>query len=145
MREGLERFNNEMDLNIRNILYENEAFIIDMNATDQLYDQGINRLGVSIDSYEPYSEYTIELKKQKGQPTDRVTLHDEGDFAGSFFLDVGTDRFEIRAGDGKTQELIRKYGRQILGLTDENLKDLIWKYIYPELCRIRDNYIYGTK
>lgn len=144
MRDGLQAFQDNIPLIIQKVIFENEALIIDMNATEQLYEQGINSVGVSIDNYAPYSEYTIEIKKAKGQPTDRVTLHDEGDFSGSFFLDVAYDRFEIKAADGKTQELIRKYGRQILGLTDENIRELVKSYIYPELCTERDRYIYGN-
>lgn len=130
---------------IQDIIFENEAYIIDMNATEQLFEQGVNNLGVSIDDYAPYSPYTIEIKKQKGQPTNRVTLHDEGDFSGSFFIQVGNGLFEIKAADFKTQDLIKKYGRQILGLTDENIKELINKYILPDILKQRSKYIYGKK
>jgi len=128
---------------IQNIIYENEAFIIDMNAEEQLFEQGINRLGVNISDYAPYSPYTIEIKQQKGQPTDRVTLRDEGDFESSFFLQVSDKKFEIKAGDFKTEDLIKKYGRQILGLTNENISQLIWDYIYPDLINITKKELYG--
>ena len=118
---------------IRRIILDNEAYIIDMNAQEQLYERGINRLGVKISHYAPYAPLTIEIKKAKGQPTNRVTLRDEGDFESSFYIEAGDTQFEIRASDPKTEELIKKYGRQILGLTDENLEELIWNYIYPEL------------
>lgn len=128
---------------IQNIIYENEAFIIDMNAEEQLFEQGINRLGISISDYAPYSPYTIQIKEQKGQPTNRVTLRDEGDFESSFFLQVSDKQFEIKAGDFKTEELIKKYGRQILGLTYENISQLIWSYIYPDLIDITKKELYG--
>lgn len=120
---------------LQNIILDNDSYIIDMNATDQLYSKGINRVGVDISDYAPYSPLTIEIKKQKGQPYNRVTLHDSGEFAGSFYLQVGLYQFEIKAGDWKTEELIKKYGRQILGLTDENIKKLIWDYVYPDLLK----------
>lgn len=129
---------------IQDIIFENEAYIIDMNATEQLFEQGVNNLGVSIDDYAPYSPYTIEIKKQKGQPTNRVTLHDEGDFAASIYLEVGDDQFLVKAADFKTEELIKKYGRQILGLTDESLATVIWSYIYPDLLAKAQQTIYGT-
>jgi len=132
-------------LYISEIILKNDAFIIDMNATDQLFDKGVNNLGVSIDDYMPYSPYTIEIKKIKGQPYNRVTLHDENDFSESFFLEVGNEKFEIKAADFKTLDLIKKYGRQILGLTPENISELIWKYIYPELEEKRNKLIYGKK
>lgn len=128
---------------IQNIIWENEAYIVDMNAEEQLFEQGINRLGVDISDYAPYSPYTIEIKEAKGQPTNRVTLRDEGDFESSFFLQVNDKQFEIKASDFKTEELIKKYGRQILGLTDENIASLIWEYIYPDLIAERNKLLYG--
>lgn len=129
---------------IRRIILDNEAYIIYMNAQEQLYERGINRLGVKISDYAPYAPLTIEIKKAKGQPTNRVTLRDEGDFESSFYLEVGDTQFEIRASDPKTEELIKKYGRQILGLTDENLEELIWNYIYSELLDKAKSIIYGS-
>nr|UVM82171.1 MAG: virion morphogenesis family protein [Bacteriophage sp.] len=128
---------------IQNIIWDNEAYIIDLNAEEQLYEQGINRLGVEIADYAPYSPVTIAIKEAKGQPTNRVTLRDEGDFESSFFLEVGDKQFEIKASDFKTEDLIRKYGRQILGLTDENIAILIWQYIYPDLINEAKTQIYG--
>lgn len=120
---------------IQRIIMDNEAYIVDLNAQDQLYEEGINRLGVSIMDYAPYRPLTIAIKEQKGQPTNRVTLRDTGDFENSFYLEVGDKQFEIKASDWKTESLIKKYGRQILGLTDENISSLIWDYIYPDLMK----------
>lgn len=128
---------------IQNIIWDNEAYIVDLNAEEQLYEQGIDRLGVEIADYAPYSPVTIAIKEAKGQPTNRVTLRDEGDFESSFFLEVGDKQFEIKASDFKTEDLIRKYGRQILGLTDENIAILIWQYIYPDLINEAKTQIYG--
>ena len=128
---------------IQQIILDNESYIVDMNAEVQLYEQGINNLGVDIADYAPYSPLTIEIKQSKGQPTNRVTLRDEGDFESSFFLEVGNTQFEIKASDWKTEELIHRYGRQILGLTDENISVLIWQYIYPDLSKAVKNSVYG--
>ena len=128
---------------IQNIIWDNEAYIVDLNAEEQLYEQGINRLGVEIADYAPYSPVTIAIKEAKGQPTNRVTLRNEGDFESSFFLEVGDKQVEIKASDFKTEDLIMKYGRQILGLTDENIAILIWQYIYPDLINEAKTQIYG--
>lgn len=128
---------------MQDIIWDNDAYIIDMNAEEQLFERGINRLGVEVMDYAPYSPVTIEIKEAKGQPTNRVTLRDEGDFESSFFLEVGDKQFEIRASDFKTEDLIKKYGRQILGLTDENIAILIWQYIYPDLMDEAKKQIYG--
>lgn len=128
---------------IQSIILENEYVITDMNSEDQLYEQGVNRLGVNIMDYAPYSPLTIEIKKEKGQPYNRVTLRDEGDFEHSFYVEADTQQFTIKAADWKTEDLIQRYGRQILGLTEENKIILIWAYIYPELKAKTKEYIYG--
>ena len=130
---------------IQNIIWDNEAYIVDLNAEEQLFEQGINRLGVEISDYAPYSPVTIAIKEAKGQPTNRVTLRDTGDFEASFYLEVGDKQFEIKASDFKTEDLIKKYGRQILGLTDENIAALIWQYIFPDLMKKAKNVLYGNE
>lgn len=130
---------------IQKIIKENEAAIIDMNAQEQLFESGENSLGVSIASYAPYSPITIEIKKMKGQPTNRVTLRDEGDFESSFYLVISDKQFEIKASDWKTEELVEKYGSSILGLTKENIASLTWDYIYPELMDTIKKELYGKQ
>ena len=65
-------------------------FILFANRYDQLYDRGIDSDGKTLGDYSPY---TIIQKEKKGQPTDRVTLFDEGDLYRSFktFLDQNHD------------------------------------------------------
>lgn len=115
------------------IILDHEAEICDMNTESQLFERGVNRVGVEIMDYAPYHPYTIELKELKGQPTNRVTLRDEGDFHRSFKVQTYPDKFLIYATDGKTEWLMKKYGRQIIGLTDENAEELAQSYIKPEL------------
>lgn len=116
---------------IAKVITDNQEFIIDMNAESQLYDKGINRFGVDISDYAPYSQITIEIKREKGQPYNRVTLRDEGAFESSFFIEFLNDGFRISASDAKAAALTRKYGDGILGLTDENLQVVIRDYIKP--------------
>lgn len=115
------------------IIENHDYEIIEMNTQDQLYEQGITATGVSIMDYAPYSEYTIELKAQKGDPYDRVTLRDEGDFHRSFYLDIDNEKFTFDAEDWKTRELLRLYGDEIMGLTQHNIEELEKNIILPDL------------
>lgn len=87
LRNRVATFNNGLSSGayIQQIIWDNDAYIVDMNAEEQLVEQGINRLGVDIMDYAPYSPLTIAIKEEKGQPTNRVTLRDTGDFEASFF------------------------------------------------------------
>lgn len=134
--DKLKRFEEEIFSAIEKALRENEAIIVEMNSEDQLYEKGINREGVSIASFAPYSPITIQIKREKGQPTNRVTLRDEGDFHYSFFIEFREDSFKIVADDWKTKQLIAGYGETILGLTDENFKDLALNYVAPEIIKL---------
>lgn len=117
------------------IIMDYEAEIVDMNVEDQLFERGVNRLNVNIMDYQPYHPETIEIKMAKGQPYDRVTLRDEGDFHSSFHLNIDSEKFEIVADDEKTEWLKKRYGRQILGLTVENARELAESYVQPDLIK----------
>lgn len=132
----LRNLEKEIISTVERVLRENQNIIIDMNVEDQLFEKGINRNGIEIASYAPYSPLTIELKRLKGQPTGRVTLRDEGDFHYSFFVEYSSEGFEVKAGDFKTKFLTDNYGAEILGLTDENVKDLAMNYIAPEIIKL---------
>lgn len=120
---------------IEEIIKEHSDILIDANAYDQLFEKGITRTGQYIAEYAPYAPITIEIKKQKGQPTARVTLRDEGDFHRSFYVEFQTDGFEMKASDYKTPKLINQYGEEILGLTDDNFKDIIEGVIKPTILK----------
>ena len=68
---------------------------------------------------------TVEIKKGKGQPYDRVTLKDEGDFYRNFVLEA--DKFPVTtmSTDLKTGKLAEKYGSEIFGFTDESKNEIV--------------------
>lgn len=116
----------------KKIVRDNDNILIDMNAQDQLYAKGVNRLGVRIDEYQPYRSLTIQVKIEKRQPYDRVTLKDTGEFYDSFYVETAEDRFYIKASDEKTNWLIKKYGAEIFGLTNDSLAEFINDYVKDE-------------
>lgn len=117
---------------VKKIVRDNDNILIDMNAQDQLYAKGVNRLGVRIDEYQPYRPLTIKVKIEKRQPYDRVTLKDTGEFYDSFYVETAEDRFYIKASDEKTNWLIKKYGAEIFGLTNDSLAEFINDYVKDE-------------
>lgn len=127
---------------IRKALEQNQEKIVELNV-EQLYDYGINSLGIRIDTYAPYSPYTVYIKKEKGQPYDRVTLRDTGDFHSSFEVIFNPASFYITATDSKTQELIDRYGENIFGLTAENRTEFTKEYVVPEVIKDLRKEIFG--
>jgi len=106
--------------------------ILDLNRYDQLFDKGINSEGVRLDEVGGgYASFTIDYKQSKGQPTDRITLKDSGDFYNSFKIKVSTDYLEILADTIKpTSNLLDDWGVDILGLTDQS-KEKLSKLMIP--------------
>lgn len=123
--DRVRKFKEEIPATLEVIVADNEQTIVRWNAENQLFEKGENRLGIRIDSYQPYTPLTIQIKKDKGQPYDRVTLRDEGDFERSFYIEFFSDGFRIYAFDSKVDELTDKYGSEILGLNEENFEKLI--------------------
>lgn len=100
--------------------------IIKLNTESQLYDQGIDSEGKSLsDIGGGYSPRTIEIKQEEGQPTDRVTLKDTGEFYRSFRVTFIDGDLLIHANPYKGDvNLYREWGLNIVGLTQDNL-DLV--------------------
>lgn len=110
------------------IVRANEADALDLNLS-QLFD-GKDSDGKEITP--GYSPFTIMIKKQKGQPTDRVTLKDEGDFYNSFFLNATKFPIVFDSKDLKSPMLTEKYGSQIFGLGDKSKEEFV-QDIKPEV------------
>lgn len=135
--------NNVIDLDINRIVIgilsikSVQDFIIKLNTQSQLFEKGEDSLGVKLEDIGGgYSIFTIEEKKKKGQPTDRVTLFDEGDFYDSFSVKLGPDLFEIEADTIKEgDDLQDRWGDDILGLSDES-KDVLFKIIKDEIIQV---------
>lgn len=130
---GLKDVQAEIGKVFEQVVRENEDLITEMVSESQLYEEGKRGDGVFIADFAPYRPMTIELKQALGQPTDRVTLRDEGDFHRSFYIEFKSDGFEIRASDWKEDKLKWEYGEEILKLSSEHLSDLIRNYVIPAI------------
>lgn len=89
----------------------------------------IQRLGAK---YKGYAPATIRIKEQKGQPTDRITLKDTGDFYFEEFADVRSEGIIADSADEKSAKLQKDYGPKIFGLADPSKQEYIDK-VGPEL------------
>jgi len=129
------RFNNVINLDqdaiISNILRDAEfqRFIIDLNTEEQLFEKGIDSLGASLGDYAATTiegTSSFEGKKDKGQRFDHITLKDTGEFYKSFAIKVQNGGFLITADPNKDDtNLFDDFGKEVVGLTDENLQIVI--------------------
>jgi len=108
---------------------ETQEFLIFV-LQEQLFQSGEDGKGVPIGMYSPF---TITIKKRKGQPTDRVTLKDTGDFYDSYIIKPFNGGFTIDAdGEKEDKNLFDIYGDDILLPNQESL-DLIAEYYEEQL------------
>ena len=133
MRDNVKSIERNIGAWCRDAVNANMAKICELNSEEQLYKKGETSTGVSIDTYQPYRPLTIQIKTEKGQPTDRVTLNDTGDFYESFVIFADEVGFEIDATDWKRGELVDKYGEEIFGLNEENRQKVAREILLPEL------------
>lgn len=129
----LKKLNQNFEKTVIDILYDIRHILIDMNVEDQLFIRGITSDGVAIIDSKPYSPFTVGIKKQKGQPTNRVTTRDTGEFHDGFTVKRKPKSIELTSTDDKTFELTLKYGDGLFGLTKENLEELKKEYVFPKL------------
>lgn len=129
----LRKFDEILGKELVNEIMSHEKEIIEAVVQNQLYEHGINGTGVEIMSYKPYRPRTIKNKQRKGQPYNRVTLKDTGEWYNSLRLVYDVDGFFITSTDEKNTYLKKKYGPTILRLTNENLSMILNKYIRPNL------------
>lgn len=127
--------------------------MVRMNTMDQLYDEGIDSKGNFLGYYSPATiqgTQNFEGKIQKGQRHDHITLNDSGKFYASEKVKLYADGMTFSAQTQKTSnetviyydekgkglksskkkkvvdtDLIKDFGKDILGLTNENLSYVI--------------------
>ncbi|MDB4278967.1 hypothetical protein N9917_05135 [Deltaproteobacteria bacterium] len=103
--------------------------VIKTAQTDEQMFSGITAGGSSIRPF-PYAKSTINYKRKKGQPTDRITLKDSGDFYDSIEVESRPVDFIISTQITYSIFLVAKYA-DILGLTAQNLTLFVQNYTMP--------------
>ena len=116
---------------------ESFGFVIkDFIVNKQLFQKGIDGNSKRLAGY---SRITIKIKRSKGQPTDRTTLHDSERFVGSIEIKAFSDRFVVSSNVPYVGKLVKQYGKDIFKLTDENLAEFLTKFYLPILKQYVDD------
>lgn len=112
---------------IKQALRKNESEIIEQQQIQM--QAGQDSQGQQIRP--AYTPFTKRMKREKGQPTDRVTLKDTGDFYAKQYAAFKADHLEIRSRDKKSPALVEKYGSAIFGLARPAVESVAYR-IKPE-------------
>lgn len=92
---------------------QHEGDIVDANRSQLA--QGKTATGGTVKPF--YKPETVKRKKKKGQPTDKVTLKDEGKFYQGFYAKATRGGIEQGSTDPKTTYLVNRYTDTIFGLS----------------------------
>lgn len=128
--QRLDKIEADLENQAYRIIAEIQEKIIDFVRESQLYEKGIDGKGERL---EPYSAYTVALKKQKGEVYNRTTLLDTGDFYEGMYITARDGKYTITSSDDKTPMLHAKYGKNIMLVTDENNEIINKEEILPRL------------
>ena len=114
---------------------EIKRHIIYLNAFDQLFVGGLNADGDIVGTYANYTEsvnssksFTFNGLTKRKIAGDAYFFYDSGGFLRSFSVSIKKDGFTIKANDEIDDEffgsLTEKYGKNLIGLTDESKTEL---------------------
>lgn len=115
---------------LKDVFTKYDNVIKQTNTQEQLFTLGQDAKAQSLGSY---AESTKRIKIRKRQPIDRVTLKDTGDFYDSITVTATDKEVIIETTIEYAQFLVKRYGKEILGVQDMFLKDFYDRYIVPEL------------
>lgn len=102
----------------------------------QLYDHGMDG---NNDRLPGYSRFTIRMKIRKGDPYDRTTLKDKGNFHDSIEV-TGTPYYIlISSNDSKAKKLVKRYGEDILRISIQHFSIFFNEYYIPNLKKYVNN------
>lgn len=114
-----------------------ETLVVELNTEGQLFELGQDENGALLENIGgDYATRTKLYKRQQGQPIDRVTLKDTGEFYRSFTAqvqyngDIVIEANTIK--DGK--DLQERWGKGILGLNKQS-KEVIQNEVRNDIIR----------
>jgi hypothetical protein len=116
---------------IQTSIASNEQILVDQQTDGQM-DKGKDSNSISF--IPDYATSTKNIKRSKGQPTNRVTLKDTGALYNSITIQANTTNAVISAGVAYFGFLVSHYEtNSILGIQDEAMKEFLIDYTIPEI------------
>jgi phage gpG-like protein len=116
---------------IKEAIQKND-FVLIHEQTEEQFNRGEDANGKQF--VPSYADSTKAYKRRKGQPTDRVTLEDEGDLKRSIQIEANSTQATISAEIDYFLPLVAHYDKnQILGIQDKAMREFLLQYMFPIL------------
>ena len=94
----------------------------DFNAEQMFSGQTAEDTQITLEGRKGYRKTTFDIKRSKGQPTDRITLRDTGAFHRGLYARIQGNKILTGSTDSKADEIEERTGKQIFGLNEGNKK-----------------------
>lgn len=126
----LTELESRMFTELEQVINQFDFVIKDYIVNKQLFREGEDGKGKVLPGY---TRTTIRYKIAKGDPADRTTLRDDGDFYSHIEVNAFPEHFEINSNVSHDVYLVKKYGQDILRVSDEHLREFLKHYYLPKL------------
>jgi len=126
----LKELKSSINKGIQTSIDKNKDVLID-KQTGQ-FDEGKDSMNVNF--VPSYAASTVQAKRRKGQPTNRVTLNDSGDLYDSITIKANTNQAIISTNIEYFKYLVVHYNNNtILGIQDDVMEAFLVRYTLPEI------------
>ena len=116
---------------IQTSIQKNEQVLVEQQTEGQ-FDKGQDSNGMQF--VPSYALSTKQIKRSKGQPTDRVTLKDSGDLYDNITIQANTTNAIIETNTEYFKYLVTNYSNNsILGIQDEAMEQFLIDFTLPEI------------
>lgn len=112
--------------------------VLDYITNKQLFQKGEDAQGEKIQSKYlekgiAYSSFTVKMKRQSGDPYDRVTWRDKGNLYKNMRLSIGDKEVSLIITVDYFGKLEARYGDDVLGVQRQYLEEFTENYIIPTI------------
>lgn len=139
LKDTIKEIENSIFPTLQQVFTTESDEIKDIQTDVQLFTKSEDRLGIKI--HPKYTDFTISIKLSKGQPTDRVTLKDTGAFYRSINVVANSNQLIIETSIEYARKLVEKYGKDILGIQDMEMKEFVIRFVMPQIKKNISNII----
>jgi len=104
--------------------------LLDYNTNKQMNIKGEDAKGEHIGNY---SAGYKRIRIKRGLQTEHVDLHFTGKFQATLEIITNDKEFIIKSNVDYANAITKRYGKDVLGIKEENLKQFVFNYIVPEI------------
>lgn len=124
---------NEIVPTIISTIRKFDFVLLDYNTNKQMNIKGEDSKGSQIGEY---SGGYKRIRVKRGLQVDHVDLNFTGKFQAELHIVTENNQFKIESNVTYAEDIVKRYGKQVLGIQQRNLEEFVNNYILPNLKRM---------